>query len=384
MGNINLKLNFAPGLLAYSNSQTDVQSNNIVVGVAGSWYAEKIVFNQDTTINKLGFTIGVLSGISTCLVGITTSLGPYGLYPYTIDNVAGSAASLGFSVIAGAFTTNSQSNSFREVSLLNDFTCLKDVPYWLGIVSLGKPTAASNFNFFGSTDETLLTRGHQGSVNMVGTGVISGATQNILVPGYNSGSGKTSYYPKGHFLWDDSFTGAGNFFTHKATSYYEFGGRFELNEIQSQQLELSYVQYGTIYPVDGDIEYTCKLYDHKHNIVGTAITERPNLASGTLTDRGTFTFYFVPKIKINPDFPYYLTFTATGGTACSSVHRVITKSGNDNMRSQSTHYIDYIERTASGVAFSEDTIFRSDDQKYTPTISLGITDFISMRRGGGN
>lgn len=396
MGNIKLRVKFAPFFDAYSNSAADVGPSAIVAGAAASWIAEKVVFNKNTTVNRIGYTLGVLTNNVSFFVGITTSLGPHGLYPYTDDGVPGSATSLGYSVISNILTHSTigsaaAGGTFRVASLVNDFTFEKDVPYWLAV----HPTAfiSGNFNFWGTATDTSLFRGHQTAIRRIGNTVLFSGTavNNFLTPGYYSGSGKTVYYPMGHYAWNDSFNSTAaegiinsNWFLHKLIPYYEFGGRFELNDIGSQQLELSYVQYGTLYPVDSNIEYTCKLLDHRLDVVGIAITERPNVASATLTDRGIFTFYFVPKVKINPDYPYYLTFVATGGTACSSVYSVVARSGGRDMKSQSSHYLDAVQRTSSTSSFEEDQLYFGDYQPYTPSIVLGISDFIPMRRGGGN
>ena len=388
-----LKLNFAPFALARGSLASDIQVSSQTAGTGGSWYAEKFVFGEDTTINRLGYVLGLSSSNPSFIVGITTSYGPHGLFPATRDGVAGSAGSLAFSTSVFVSGT-AQSNNLRALSLPSDFICLKDVSYWLAwqIISAASGTRSfwwtSSNHFMNRRSEAIVSN----FVGVAGFGSIDTTRigKNIVVPGYYSGSGVTQWYPKGHYLGDDSIlsgTPTLNYFYHKlpGVTTYEFGGRFELNELGVQEIELQYIQWANVHPVDSNIDYTCRLYDYRHNIVGTAITERAIFASAAAADRGTMTFYFVPKIKLRTDFPYYLGLSASGGTACSAFHRVVSQSGGDTMRSQSVHYLDYVQRTSFSSDFSEDQILIPGQvQKSLPGISLGITDFIPMRRNNGN
>lgn len=391
MGSYIFDLALSPYMLTLSNTATNFQPSIVTVGAAGSWYAEKVVFNQDTTINKLAFTLGLLgSGTAyTYFVGITTSLGPYGTHPYTIDNIAGSAASLGFS-IATITQRNTASDNLFVVSLPNDFTCLKDVSYWLCLQTISR--ASTTFNFWTRGDAAASARRGQASMwfAAVGTGLslVPAGSQpsSIVIAGYESSSGSSTWYPQGDYVWDETFS-SNQTLRHKFTepSTYEFGARFEINDFQAQELNLHYVKYSNIFPIDSNIEYTCKLYDHRYQEVGIAITEKANYASATATDRGDMYWYFVPPKKISPDFAYYLGLSCSGGTASSSFHRVITKSGGDMMKNQYDHYCDYIERASSGIAFSQNiTYYSGQTQKWYPNIFLGVSVNKKMRRGNGN
>lgn len=386
MPTFNFEIGVAPYANNISDAQTDIQVSAVVVGTANSWYAEKIVFNQDTLVNRLGITLGPRpSGTPSYFVGITTSLGPYGQYPYTSDNIAGSAGSLGFSTFV-ITSSNTQLERIIELPISPNFTFTKNVPYFLCIQTITRNTG--NFNFWGSSGQSALNRQNMAPYYTTGTGLsiwTSTVPRNIVVAGYDSGSGSTVWYPQGHYVTDDSWISAtATGITHRYTAFFEFGARFELNEINVPDLSLRYAKFANIFPIDSDDQYTCKLYDHRYDVVGIAITEKAIFASSTVSDRGTFTFYFVPPVKIQSDFAYYLGISASGGTATSATHRVFTRTGGDTMRTQSTHYIDYIQRTNSGVAFTQSFTATGASQKYIPSIFLGLSCSSSFRRNIGN
>lgn len=388
MSEFNFEIGVPPYINVISNSQTNFQASAVIVGTANSWIAEKIVFNQDTTVNRLGVTFGVRpTGTPVHIVGITTSLGPNGQFPYTIDGIVGSAASLGFSksIIT---TRNTQLEQIFEFALDSNFTFLKNVPYFLCIQNYTRNTGSNTF--WGAPVTCGLNRANMGLLNTyLGFGVSFDITtgHNFIVAGYDSGLGNTIWYPQGHYVTDDSFTSASaTGLTHRYTSFFEFGARLELNDLNFQYLNLRYLKYSNIFPIDSNDQYTCKLYDHRYNEVGIAITEKAIFASGAANDRGSFTFYFVPKIKISTDYPYYIGISATGGTATSATHRVLTRTGGETMRTQNNHYFDYVFRTSSGSAFTQNFLASGANQRYYPGILLGVSasSTNAMRRNNGN
>lgn len=373
-------LNFRVGLFPYVNSRSsaagDIASDPLTAGLAMTWYVQKFVPNQNLTVNRLSFINSAATGVvnPSYFVGITTSLGVHGMYPYTSNNIAGSAGSLGF--ITSAITTRFSASTLPFEVAVNEVTLNKEESYWLALQLIAR-TAGGTFQFSGIEGESHLNRRHQTTLTN-STGTITALTEyDLVVPGYYSGTGTTKWYlASGTQVYNDAYV------TYGGAAYYEFGAKFELNNFLVQELELDSVIFGNIYPIDSNTQFTCRLYDHNRSVIGTAITERAFTPSGgTVTERGNFNFYFVPPVKIRPDFTYTVGIIGTGNTAAGQFRVYANTGGDDRNDTMYVNKFIYVERLDSASPFDE---ISSGSEKYRANIFLNLMTSTPMRRNNGN
>lgn len=374
-------LNFSWGALPYTTSLTDapadIAESSFTGGLGGSWFAEKFIPNQDITVNRIAFILGAIGGVlnPSYFVGITTSLGPNGLYPYTSDGIAGSAGSLGFisSVITTRFTA---SESYFALALPSNLTLNRGVTYWLCNQTISR-VSGGTFTFLAKSNVTRGSSTGSASVRQnAGTFTISDIEDAIIV-GYDSGAGNTVWYPKGPYVGDDIY------FNTFGPAYYEFGAKFELNDFTTQELFLDAVTYGNLRPVDSNTKYTCRLYDQQDSVVGIAITEQAFIPSGgAATDAGNFVWYFIPPVRVLPNYEYKIGIVATGNTAAGQHRRFFRTGGNEYNDGSLVSYFDFVERSSSSSGFATST--STDGEKYKANIYLNFKTSTKMRRGQGN
>lgn len=377
MANLYFNFGFLPYVNDLSDVAVDINEENTTGGLGGSWYVEKFVPNQDLIVNRAAFILGNVNGAlnPSYFVGITTSLGPHGMFPYTSDGIAGSAGSLGF--ISASITSRFTASEFYfPVALPSNVNLLKGEPYWTALQVISR-VSGGTFQFFTKDEQTIGRRGQQMMLQNSTGAVTILDRSGLVVLGYDSGSGNTIWYSRSPYVGEDQY------FPYHSQPYYEFGAKFEINDFKVQELFLDAVTFGNIYPVDSNTKFTCRLYDQQDSVVGIAITEQAFYPSGgAVTNRGNFIWYFVPPVRILPDYEYKIGIVATGNTAVGEHRRYIRTGGNEFNNGSLTTYCDFVERFSSNSSFGTSTT--SDGEIHKANIFLNLRSSNKMRRGQGN
>lgn len=347
-------------------------SSSTFAGV-GSWIAQQFVYHKTIEVNTIAFaTPGPTSASNLDItVGICTSVGTNGLYPSTQNNTVGSATTLNFVSNANFTYTNAlASNILKVVSLSNSYIINNNDIVWFGAVVTSRTSGSIQIGGF--ADDNYLGRYHNSILFYNQSGVQdSGEYRFYFVPGYYSGSGDTVWY------MDMGNTAIDIARTHGTSPYYEYGCEFEINDFITQTLDLQSFTFLGMNDKDGNTSYTCKIYDTNLNVIGIAQTEKGYGQTGTANERHGYEFYFIPPIKINPDYKYIVGIAGTGFTTNTGFHNTLYNN-SDILKSHYKQTNMYVFRTDPNSTFSNIGSTTSVNCKFNFTASS------KMNRSIGN
>jgi len=287
------------------------------------WVASKQVFTNSTEIN--GFVIQLdtrPSGNINLTVGITTSLGPSGLFPYTIsqellNSNVGIAKTIAFeySITASLTTGSTFGDNYESLIRLSGsaFTFQAYTPYWVGVRCDSADAGAActladmaNLNSTGGNQYHVIRHSAYFQRLSSAIGVTHTEEYMLAIPFYsNISTGSTSYYSKYPYInasYNTSLNNLGK----------EFGQLFEFNNFPLQDWTVPSITISYLDPGAGtaySAEYCMRLYDGPNfdNIVGTSITVYAHDATVPNFDLGPaeFEFLFNPPLRLRTNQTYF-------------------------------------------------------------------------------
>lgn len=306
-----------------ADSETEVYVSN-----PGDWIVRGFRFGQPTLINGLLMishrSIG--TGVSLKgLVGISTSIGPNGLFPSTINNLfcnqaAGIALTVNFSYSYGADFYSSTLGSTNYLYFTNNssFTCDPTTQYYAGIYISSASTAGTiylrannatdntNVNDYGNYTAHILRKSWQRISGSATTYITESEPE--FIPYYYDGT-KYTYYPD---VQVHQNTVLANMSDAPVVSSNRIGFFFELNDIGVQELYLKGVQIDqTKYQTDAAAKLWVTLHDGYDitKIVATGVTFTAGSQNiGASPSIGTLNYFFSPSVRISPDYKYFVGF----------------------------------------------------------------------------
>ena len=328
----------------YTSSPVIAQGRSITLssGIGRSlaglddWFAYKMIFSEETTINGFSYSIqSNIGGTFNLTVGISTSLGPAGIFPYVtggselISNT-GTAKTIDFiySLTVSGFNTSLPSGlgitNLLYVSgtafTLNPFT-----PYWIGAKVTSVTGTAPNVAFYDMCNvqsgnniinnvfhtEFFYRTANSSPSNIGGT---HGNERVCFIPFYyDSGTGFTKYYNKFPVQVDDISLTYNPSATPNAGR--EFGSKFELNVFPIQDWTVSSIRFNYLRTAALDAQFTMRLYDEGDdtsanssfaNTIGTSntITWR-DCGPQNVTQPCSLEFFFNPPLKLRTNKTYF-------------------------------------------------------------------------------
>lgn len=370
MGNLNW--NTPVGNTIYSHFQAgSTVAISVISGASGigSFIAKPFSYWKNIDINRVALWTNTQSGsgIVTYLVGICTSLHPHGLYPSNASNIIGSGSSLNFSSVT-VHTHQTNTTNFIPIALNSTYSLPLGSDIFIAAQTInrsGNPVV--NFqgpdtnNYIGDTSNSVISST---------TSVSTNENVSYLIPGYWSGSGSTEWYIDSTTIHTETNR------NHANVPYYEFGCEFELNDFNTQSLNLEEFTWMGMEDYDGNTIYTCNVYDENTNIVGTALTEKAYGQTANLSVGYGYIFHFIPPIEIRPNYKYVVGIAGTGQTTTTGVH-FTTNSNVGTLNDVFTQRQTYAFRTSRTSAFSS-----LGDTSANCRFLFGTSS--TMRRGQGN
>lgn len=377
-------------LSSTGNRVFNTSNNDKLAGMStsGNWIVTGFRVGEPTVINGLRYTIhssSVAGAALTGLVGITTSLGPNGLFPYEKNNnnlrvLAGSAKTVSFFyAISQEFNDAGAGESNFKYATGSTITLEANTQYYAGIYISSVGIAGSIYfrcastgllyNSFASNNFNMTYQRSTGSANTC----IPDISLNII-PYYYNGS-TYDYYPF-------NSPNYARVVDYTFLNYNEVGFFFELNEFGLQDIELEAIKIhhwrlnrplGSLYPI---------LYDgyNTNNVIATGITEyiinvTPQSNWGTPElNNSDYKLHFIPPVKIRPDYKYYVGIAiSSGGSGFGD--DFINLTWIDDARSN--HRFRYAVRQSAGGPVTESPL-------YTPVVSLYLGNSFSINRSIGN
>lgn len=293
------------------------------------WSAYRFFVTEPTTIN--GFIIrlnATPTGTNTLRVGITTSLGPNGMFPYVISNEfmnsnVGTAKTIGgFEYSQTRSMTTSDTVPLIHISDLTEFTLQPYTAYWVG-VQLSAVTSAGAFVL---QDLCSIPNGNVGynlsdaQMAYQRLNAASGTTiieDRILAVPFYSSSGQTKYFSKHPVIVNQN---ARNVPTNMSGAK-EFGYRFEFNNLPIQDFEVRSITFGHMRTLTTDAEYCMRIYDGTNfdNLIGTGNTVKgfdTSSFGATYAAPAEWEFTFEPPLKLRTNKTYFAgiawTYPTTG------------------------------------------------------------------------
>lgn len=305
------------------------QVGTLLVSKAGDWIVRHFRVGESTTINGIMVpqvsTVG--AGVSLDgIVGISTSLPPNGLFPYTVNelranNTAGVALTIAFEYsITANFTAGTGDSQLKFFTNSNStYTCQPNVDYYAGIyissvgtagtinirAQTGPNTTNSQFfsNFFGDHVKKAWQR-------ISGSSSTSINTPPEIIPYFYNGTSynfQTMSPPHGDIAF-------GNLASVISNTNERYGTWFELNNLGVQDVFLKGIIVNKIrwtsatkkiWPV------LCDGYDTTKVIAVGSTIQSGDAALGDNPSGSIMWFnFFAPPVKIRPDYRYFLAINA--------------------------------------------------------------------------
>lgn len=301
-----------------TNAQKDITTVTSTFNQINDWWAYRFFVTEPTTINGFAVRLSATpTGSNTLTVGITTSLGPNGVFPYVISNEfmnsnVGTAKTIGGFVYTQTKTfTTSDTAGLISISDLSEFTLQPYVAYWVGC-HLSAVTSAGAFILndislsgafscaYNSPDNSLSFLRLNSSV---GTTI---ANDRIFAVPFYSSAGQTKYYTKYPALPDDQARSV----TVNMGNPREFGYKFEFNNFPIQDFEVRSITFGHMRVSSPDSEYCMRIYDGTNfdNLVGTGNTLKGydiSAFGSTYGNHAEWEFIFEPPLKLRTNKTYY-------------------------------------------------------------------------------
>lgn len=361
-------------------------NQEVFVNAAGDWVVTGFRVGEPTVINGLRYTIHktVGSGVAMAgLVGISTSLGPNGLFPYEISNILqnvtpGTAKTVGFFYqVSANFDSSSVGESNFRYATGSQTTLFPGIQYYAGIYISSVGTAGTiyfrasptgdNYNTFHA--ETLIDTWQRST----GSSTTNFNGKLNIVPYYSVGSGY-SYYP---IVQPNFVELSDNAFWPKEPGFF-----FELNDFGVQDAELVaitlekwrlYKNNASLWPI---------LYDGYNTLQVIAIGITDYLRNVTFNVpygspeafESNYKLYFAPPVKIRPDYKYFVGIGISLG---------VNTDGQDNIQytwiddAMCEHRFRMGFRAAAGFPATESPL-------YAPIVLLHLNDTFGINRSIGN
>jgi hypothetical protein len=328
---------FNTSSVVLAQNKTIALSSGIGRSLAGldNWFAYKMIFSESTTIN--GFVYAVQSNIGgtfNLTVGISTSLGPAGIFPYVtggselISNT-GTAKTIDFTYSFAVSGFNTSFSSGLGISNLlyvsgTAFTLNPFTPYWIGAKVTATTATAPNTAFYDlcnvQTGDNIINNVHHTEYFYRASNsptTIGGTHFNervCFIPFYyDSGTGVTKFYNKFPVQVDDALISYNPGATPNAGR--EFGSRFELNIFPIQDWTVSSIRFNYVRSTAIDAQYTMRVYDEGSDIsanssfantIGTSnIVTWRDCGPQLVTQPCSLEFFFNPPLKLRTNKTYF-------------------------------------------------------------------------------
>lgn len=293
------------------------------------WMAYKLYVSEPSNVNGFVFNLSAVpTGSMDVSVGISTSLGPTGLFPYVIsqefmNSNVGTAKTIAFEYeISTTINTSSSGGTgytfMTFISSATGYTLQPNNYYWVGmkVNSVGTPGSFLTYDMASFTSQDNIMASTQSISRFQRLASASATTVSsdfiMAIPfDYNASIGKTTY----HMMYPFSLDEIERTFNYAASPNLgrEFGPLFELNNFPFQDWEvysmnISFMRYQGTGNVQ-DPEFCMRIYDGPDyvNVVGTALTLNGYDFQPTLSNLNSleFEFIFNPPVKLRSNKTYF-------------------------------------------------------------------------------
>lgn len=357
------------------------------------WGAYRFIVSEPTKITGLSYMVNTrpTAGFDRVVVGgISTSLGPNGIFPFTKDSVlmttnpAGTAKTISFEVETNSITITSGTTLFtiQSANFTSEYTLQPYVPYWIGFKAL------SGIGTFTLRDLTSAVQSdnlhgnlHARQSFIPDAGVGATITQDFIMalPYYtNPDTSQNEYFPKYPVCDEDqsatyNLGSAGNIGK-------EFGVKFELNDFYIQDWEVSSVIIDKIRVPGPDTELRLTIYEGTNFdvIVGSGMTLYGyDVGPTTVAQPLSWEWPFNPPLKLRTNKTYFAGIAwTTPITATTATNAVIFGINNLTFNSNQSSILSYRTTVGTGALSTDSTL--------KPSISFYISNTFPVSRAIGN
>lgn len=318
--------------------------NPLTIGLSkvNDWHAYQFFVTENTTINGFIYGISSFTGTGASLsvsVGISTSLGTNGIFPYTIGNQLITTNAATAKTIAFEYEQSLNLNTTLTTGLdtiytttsASEYTLQAFTSYWVGmkVTSVGTAGTVNLYDMCNASSVTdnFLSNNVTSCAYQYRTGIAVTHEQEYIlaIPIYsNSATGKTEYFQKYPVLLDNSTA-------IRYDTYREFGYKFELNDFPVQDLDVQGFKFSFIRTNALDSQFTMRLYgDDFTTVLGTSQVVIGYDWNNT-NNSNEIEFVFDPVIKLRPNETYFAGISWTHPTTQPTVNATFIMNYKQNL-----------------------------------------------------
>lgn len=366
-----------------------ITPRTLVFNQTNDWFAYNFDVSEPTEINGFIYNTSSFTGINVIHVGISTSLGQNGIFPYVIseefmNSNTGIAKTIAFEYYLTDTVQTGSNSGLGNVSYLSSatgYTLNPHQTYWMGIKLEGTTGSLTVYDMavLATTDQIINTTVMANSfqrLNSVLSGISTVALENmIVVPTYtNPATGTTINYTKYPVLVDDTFL------QYNSATYNEFGLLFEFNVFPLQDWDVRSIIVDWIDTDQLSSEYCMRVYDGQNfdNLIGTGITLTPYDIQATIYGNpAEYEFIFNPPLKLRTNKTYFAGIAWTSSVALAGAQARIYGNYNYNgLMSDQSSTVAYRSTVGSGALTTESNL--------KIPLNMYITRSNSVNRSIGN